>query len=420
MNTDYNHSGHHDWPIGTVKLMQNQLHRLGLYHGPSDGNVNPQTEAGFVEAFASDDWQRLAPEVVLEKLNHAKMPHGPGQAGTRFRYGSMFKDGILDITLGVGHNEDGWDEVQCRTIVEVVFPKLGFEERDAAAVGELYARAKRAHPPSMGRFFVRKTPILFTTPIGEQKEVTAIVHMDGNNDQIRPNKNGRRGAEAAQNFGHALQESDIAYYSGHARYGSSLDFDHNIAFEYKGHPIGNYQRLERWLAEQFPKQKIWTSYHALRTQGLLVVKHSNDGNIFLNPTNRHTDKFGAHLMYETLQDPTHGAPLATGPAGTLAQPGNNKDRLAVIEACSSNDYAQAIRSTPGMGADHLDLLDTTRTTSDSDIAAYFERFLRGIIAQQSAETIMRNMDKEGTAIENFKAGTPAFHMDGFSDNPRIK
>jgi hypothetical protein len=58
-----------------------------------------------VEAFGGDKFRSMPKDEVLTLLRGAK-PTAVGKKGERtFRYGEMFKDGLLDITLGVGHEE---------------------------------------------------------------------------------------------------------------------------------------------------------------------------------------------------------------------------------------------------------------------------------------------------------------------------
>ena len=111
-----------------------------------DGLYGRGTDAALVEAFGGDKFRTTPKEEVLTLLQGAK-PTAAGKKGNRtFRYGEMFKDGLLDITLGVGHEEGAeasGDPKQWQKELENVLGDRGFVV-DAKVAEVLYAKAKRA------------------------------------------------------------------------------------------------------------------------------------------------------------------------------------------------------------------------------------------------------------------------------------
>lgn len=92
------------FPADKVREMQRQLRRLGLYSLGIDGQLGRGTDAGLVEAFGGFEWRTLSAEEVVARLTAATPTSG--QAGEHaFRFGEMFADGLLDMTLGIGFDE---------------------------------------------------------------------------------------------------------------------------------------------------------------------------------------------------------------------------------------------------------------------------------------------------------------------------
>src|SRR5262245_12926714 len=84
-----------------VREMQRQLRRLGLYSLGIDGLLGRGTDAGLVEAFGGFEWRTLSAEDVIARLT-AATPQSGQRGEHAFRYGEMFADGLLDLTLGIG------------------------------------------------------------------------------------------------------------------------------------------------------------------------------------------------------------------------------------------------------------------------------------------------------------------------------
>jgi hypothetical protein len=67
-----------------------------------------QVVASASSAFGSEEWRTMDAATCLGKLTAAQ-PSAPGGArpGQHERLGEMFKDGVLDVTIALGFDEDG-------------------------------------------------------------------------------------------------------------------------------------------------------------------------------------------------------------------------------------------------------------------------------------------------------------------------
>jgi hypothetical protein len=210
------------WPPAQLRLIHGELLRLGLQHNPATGVFTESTQRALVEAFGSDEWRALDGAAVLERLRAAVAP-SPSSGEHNPLYGHMFKDGVLDVTLGIGFDENNG----FAAIVEEL--KLALAQRqfveDRGIAGQLYQQAGRALPESaFGLFFVRENALTYKPPAGTARPVHAVVRLVTSQD-------GERGGETAAAFKEGLDLSDVSYYGGHGRLGSGPDFDRNMRLE---------------------------------------------------------------------------------------------------------------------------------------------------------------------------------------------
>ena len=64
-----------------------------------------------MEAFGSEEWREMSAETVLERLTKAtRAKAGAGGTGRTLRYAELFKDGVFDVTFGMGYKEGEDDE----------------------------------------------------------------------------------------------------------------------------------------------------------------------------------------------------------------------------------------------------------------------------------------------------------------------
>ena len=93
------------WTKDEVRPIQRELRRIRLYNLGIDGVLGKVSDQGLVEAFGGDEWRTLDSATVL------RAPQGRRAAEDRarahdFRYGELFKDGLLDLTFGYGFMEE--------------------------------------------------------------------------------------------------------------------------------------------------------------------------------------------------------------------------------------------------------------------------------------------------------------------------
>ena len=407
--------GKPSWNKQQTILIQKELRRLGFYTMGIDGIYGKGTEGGMVEAFGGDEWRGLAVEDIVTRLRGAQPPGGGKKGEHRMRYGELFKDGVLDLTLGIGFDEGGSHEDTLQGMTDVL-QERGFNV-DLGAAQRIYAQAGRPLAKgAFGQFYVKENALNYKAPAGQQRGVHAVVRLIENSD-------GTQGEAAAKAFKDGMKNSDVAYYAGHARYGSGPDFDRNMSFELRGEDgdwqtIMDYERLKEMLETEGAKKgrDAWSQFLFRVNGGTLKVHGENKGNVYVNPENKHANEFGAKLMYWNLnQKGGAGATPVTGKGGEMEQGDGTKNyKLWVFDGCRTADYTKAIRSTPGQDKRKTDMISTSRVTYWWDKARVLASFLDGIIGQQSAEGVIKGMDKEnitGDVKGNAMVG------DGFDDNP---
>jgi Domain of unknown function (DUF4157)/Putative peptidoglycan binding domain len=408
------------WNPAQLGSIQAQLKRLGLYRGRVDRRFGEDTEDALVEAFASDDWRKLTPVEIIKRLTAASPPAGkPGEHN--LRYGEMFKDGLLDITLGIGYDESGAGKA-VYVLMRGELAKEGFED-NAAKAKDIYRRTGHAVGPSVyGMYFVWKNELTYRPPAAAERKIAVVVRLVSNPDE-------GHGAEAAAAFEEGMKHSDVAFYAGHGRFGSGPDFDRALKVTFlnpdgttRPPEIDDYEKVEGELINEVKSHDVdvlWRRFEWMVAHNMIKVEGENRGNIYLNPTDRNPGEFAARLMYWNLNRKGASAvPVTTGRKGELARPASERSyRLWVFNGCRTQDYVQSIRSTPGADPKSTDVIATQRTINWSDYVKTIVAFMQGILAHQSAEQIVKEMD--ATQLKDRpkgKAGV-ADVAQGLEDNP---
>ena len=385
------------WSKDEIKAVQRELTRLGLYKMTVDGDLGRGSKAGLVEAFGSDSWRTMSAADAVSRLSKATPP--PDAGGVR--YGEMFKDHVLDITLGIGYDETGAHLAQLAAIKQALNAR-GYAI-DAADGALLLGTAGRKGGGG-GQLYVKRNALRFKPPAGDAYDVHAVVRLVSSAD-------GSKGEEAAAGFKDGMQNSDVSMYGGHGRYGSGPDFDRNFSFDLmdKGgeitQTIPDYHQLEAVLkAEGQPKGKsAWTVFKERVAAGTLKVNGSNGGNVGMNQENLHPGEFGSNLMYWNVnQGGGKGSAPVTGKDGAIGKTDKNY-RLWLFDGCRTQDYNKSIRATPGADSRDLGVMASTKTLYWSDIATTLAAFLDGVVAAQSGATLTRGLDdKQSEKESSFK------------------
>ena len=131
------------WSEAEVRTIQRELARLNLYNLSVDGDPGARTEVSLSEAFGDDRWRTMSATEVTEALRAAEKPWGG--KGRTLRYAELFRDGVLDVTFGVGYFEGKDDAAETREVANAVMEaieKRGYKE-DAKKAAELLAAAGR-------------------------------------------------------------------------------------------------------------------------------------------------------------------------------------------------------------------------------------------------------------------------------------
>jgi hypothetical protein len=408
------------WTKADIKPIQRELRRMRLYDKGIDGIIGFYSEQGLVEAFGGDEWRAMAAADVLAKVKAATRPAGGG--GKSFRYGELFKDGVLDVTIGVGYMEEmgGTYVANLEGQFATILDARGFKEDAKLGIEIMEKSGRTLGKTPYGRFFVKKNAFIYSPPAGKSRPIHVVV-------RLVVNAGGDKGKEALDAFREGFTQGDVAYYSGHGRYGSGPDFDRNfIKFTLLDKPraeggkatmvLTKYEDLEDELRKS---GNPWTVFQKRLKDKRIEVDLSNAGNLRFSEKNMHKGEFGANLIHWAM-DQT-GTKAETGPGGrleteTTAHP-ERKYRLLVFEACRTGDYENTLRSTKGFSSKEMDLIGTSRSIGFMAETAAFMAFLDGVISQKSSEGVVKDMNKQMRAHEQNYSYDP-FMATGMSDNPR--
>jgi hypothetical protein len=382
-----------------------------------------------VEAYGGNDWRRRDPETIISELT--KVPAPTKGAQHRFRYGELFKDGVLDMTVGLGFTEekvrlpDGSKVPYYLTLIpqfeQVLVGERGFQKNTGLAEQVLMKAGRTLDAKSPGEFFVLKKALVYAPPVGEPRFVHVVV-------RLLADTSGGPGGDIGAAFTEGMAESDVSYYTGHGRYGSGPDFDKDfIRFELldakgritKTYDGGDYEKLGFDLGREgkaFGRsdfdQFLWRVKH-----NRINVLTSDLGNVYLNPKRREYE-FGAKLIYWALD--RDGKKPITGKEGALAAAAathpEHKYHVDVFDGCRTRDYETSIHGTGGQDAGSTDIIQTKRTVGFKAEAATFAAFLDSIIGQHSAEQVIKEMNQ---ALKHHEAGYAgeAFEVSGKKYDP---
>jgi hypothetical protein len=388
------------WSEDEVRAIQRELARMRLYSLRVDGDLGPFTRQGLTEAFGGDEWQTIGPDVVLERL------------------------GVLDVTLGIGYMEelDAGGNLYFVGLLDEVGGMLearGFQPDNDRAAEILQAAGRTIGEDAIGTFYVKENALTYSPPAGEPRQIHAIVRVVSNPDNTR-------GGEAREAFEEGMTQGDVAYYTGHGRYGTGPDFDRNfLSFRLKDadgnveQELDDYEQLERILRNESHGRGAWAQFQWRIDHDRLEVDFSNAGNMRLVARNMHRGEFGSNLINWALQQT--GNEPETGATGQLgeeaAEHPERRYRVLVFDGCRTQDYETSIRSTPGFDTRSADIIETTRETGFLAEAEAFMGFLDGILGRQSAEQVVQGMNQQMRESEEGFEGNP-FRASGLGDNPR--
>jgi hypothetical protein len=408
------------WKGEPVKAIQRELRRLRLYSKGIDGVPGFFTEQALTEAFGGNEWLGLSNDELLARLKAAQRPKAGG--GRQLRYGELFKDDVLDVTLGLGYLEGMTDYLQgLYNAAATGLQGLGLTADRSGALAVLRKAGRSLPDDAVGGFWVKKGAFTYAPPAGPSRSIDVVVRVMANPDKTR-------GGQLLDAFVDAMARGDVAWYSGHGRFGSGPDFDQDFVAVLKDadgevlQTLDDEHVLERTLrAEGDP----WTVFKSRLKDGTLEMQITNAGNLWLNQKNAHRSEFGARLMYWALE---HGATVATGGGGrleTAAGASSQSYRVLIFDGCRSQDYDRALRGTRGFGTRGADIVESVRTvgftknakTQSSRVEIEtFLAFLRDVMAQTSGETIIRDMNAQMRALEQGYTSDP-YTFSGLADNP---
>jgi len=195
-----------------VTALQQALLDLG-YAMPkygADGGYGNETRAA-LSLFQQD--RGLSPTGRLDKSTLAALDKAappPGSKAVNYpEYDQMLADGVLDVTLGLGFDEDGSDLSERLKILGGLASR-GFEKLDLATLDDAALRKKGLDPAKIDR---KGTYYTKEFEQNGKKALALVKYID------------RDTASHKDRFAQGFATSDLVLYGGHARYGSGPDFD---------------------------------------------------------------------------------------------------------------------------------------------------------------------------------------------------
>jgi hypothetical protein len=404
-------TGYAAWTEDEIRAIQRELTRLRLYNLTVDGDLGHRTEVSLSEAFGNDAWRTQTATEVTEALRAADA--GWAGRGRSLRYAELFRDGVLDVTFGMGFLEGSMGEMSDAVSgIATALEQRGYTEDGRRAAELLAAAGRPLADATVGRFYVKENAFTYAPPAGTSRSIHSIVRLISN--QVA----GSGGSTAAA-FREAMAHGDAAWYSGHGRYGTGPDFDQNFLefrlYDSDGNlqqTVDSYQTLETVLRREGDP---WRVFLRRVEENTIQVDLSNAGNLRLAAPHGH--EFGARLINWALE--RSGTPTQTGSGGALgaaASTSTQRYRVVAFYGCSTNSYDTALRDTEGFGTREADLLLTNRTTGGGADVSAFMSFLDNIVSQSSAERILRGVNTAMRRDEHGYAGDP-WVFSGTRDNP---
>ncbi len=267
-----------------------------------DGDRGPKTNAGLSAAFDGESWLRDD-----RHRGHTRSCKRRRDARLGRRHAAqlaeLFRDGVLDVTFGIGFFEGDPPAEETRQVAKGVDRRArqrGYTE-DANRAAELLEKAgppagRRAPPAASSS---RRTRSPTAPPAGTPRSIHSIVRVVFNDVA-------GGGGKTAAAFRRAMTQGDAVWYSGHGRYGTGPDFDRNFIefrlYDAAGNARADARRLRR--ARDRPargRQGPVAGLPAARSPTeTLQVDLSNAGNVRLVGA-AHDNEFGAKLINWALE-----------------------------------------------------------------------------------------------------------------------
>ncbi len=244
----------------SVKLVQKALQEAGypLPKFGADADFGNETKAALQKFQTASG---LEPSGTLDAQTIQRLDAAAASKVRYPEYDKMFKDGVLNTTIGIGYDEDGNDIAQRKEIVEGLTTR-GFESLDVANKSDADLQKLGLDPKTIDRDATYYTK----TFDNDGKDVRALVKLVDRNS-TNPKKQ----------FGDGMENSELVIYSGHARYGSGPDFD-DIKSSKGNYVIGQpYEQGHVTLgSNDLKKAKMTDGYQMMMFDGCTTKNYVDD------------------------------------------------------------------------------------------------------------------------------------------------
>lgn len=249
-------------------------------------------------------------------------------------YGRLFADGRLDIAVAVGYDEGGGHARKQREILSGLrrdgwrpldYSRLSADER------RRYGLTANRYDPN-AQYFTRRVQDPNTG-----READAVIRL------VTPGSDGRA---SRRSFEQALEQDEVVYYTGHARYGTGPDFDDKTS--------------------------------------------RGDGNFVIDP----------HGNYRGSRPPAGLRATIRGRRSDLTRMRNRPDyQVLCFAGCTTENYLPNLRNPQLFGRNHddTDIITTTLPTKVATGATHALRFIQGVTTGESNNTMLGAMSGNESA-----------------------
>ncbi len=245
-------------------------------------------------------------------------------------YDRLFRDGRLDIAIAIGFDEGGSHAREQREVLSGLRAD-GWRRLD---YGTMTADERRRYGLTADRYDPNAE--YFAKQVQDPRSgqpVDAVVRM------VTP---GGDGGRARRSFEQAMQQDEVVYYSGHARYGTGPDFDDKTT--------------------------------------------SGAGNFVVDP----------HGNYRGDTPPAGLRATIRGRDSDLTRMRNRPDyQVLVFNGCSTENYLHNLRNPSVFARDQqdTDIVSTTMPTSIGTGSQHTLRFVQGITSRESNNSMFGAMNR---------------------------
>jgi Putative peptidoglycan binding domain len=361
-----------------------------------------------------DTWEALAKPPGAR----TKFMTGPdGRPAVAPDYEGMFEDGLLEITIAEGFDENEWLYIE--ELKEMAYG-LMYVRGFTVAAGEekeIYKTAGRPVPTG-GTLYIKKD-----VGTSKGKPVHCVVNLITPAGKDTHGTTG--GAETKAAAMRGMKQSDAFIYDGHGRYGTGPDFDRNWWFtvdweayyaKFKRRPKDRHGKLRTGTVEYQDSKDLHevesnlnlsnpAVFEKLEKAGVITLHTAGEGNVGINAMPNDSS------LHAYLQGRSRSTKGDEELRDEFKDSTERSYRLWLFNGCNTFNYEKKIRASgDNLSAAKLDMFATQNTIQGNTTAEALLSYVDGLINRESAYALEGRMEE---AQVSEKAPYGAY---GFEDN----